>query len=481
MSWKRLRRLGSLAAAGALAACARPPAADPKMVAEWMHTLYGAIRAERLSPPVASRLMAYATTALYSGMSSTERGLPSLAGQLNGLGKIPAPEDRKGYDPTITAVVAEQVVLDSLLREALPTTRASLSRLTDSLMRAQRAKGITDNTRDRSTELGKRIGLAVVAWSRRDGFDSTRGRPYASPVGLAYWVNDAPPTIYASQMQSGATEFVALNNPANVMQAGAVSDRSLILSRPKKKVATLPAVNMAGTSEPYWGQIRPFVLRSWDECPAPEPPDYSADTTSARFHDAHDVFAAKASLTPEQKEIALYWADNAGESGTPVGHWVSIAAQMVSERHLSAEDAARMMVFISAAQADAFISSWGYKYKYNLIRPRTYIRRLIDSTWEPLIPTPPFPEYPSGHSTVSAAAAEVMTALLGDTPFEDSTSIMVGHDVRRFESFRAAAHEAGISRIYGGIHFPTGNMGGRALGECIGTKVVERLKVARTS
>jgi len=222
-------------------------------------------------------------------------------------------------------------------------------------------------------------------------------------------------------------------------------------------------------------------LRSWDECPAPEPPAYSADTTSVRFHDAHDVFAAKTALTPEQREIALYWADNAGESGTPVGHWVSIAAQMVSERHLSAEDAARMMVFTSAAQADAFISSWGYKYKYNLIRPRTYIRRLIDSTWEPLIPTPPFPEYPSGHSTVSAAAAEVMTALLGDTPFEDSTSIMVGHDVRRFESFRAAAHEAGISRIFGGIHFPTGNMGGRALGECIGTKVVERLKVARTS
>jgi membrane-associated phospholipid phosphatase len=294
-------------------------------------------------------------------------------------------------------------------------------------------------------------------------------------------VNDAPANIYASQNQSGASEFVALDNPSNVLQAGAVSDRSLILNRPKKKVATLPAVNMAGTSEPYWGQIRPFVLRSWDECALPAPPDYSADTSSARYRDARDVFAAKTALTPEQKEIALYWADNAGESGTPVGHWVAIGAQMVSERHLSAEDAARLMVLTSAAQADAFISSWGYKYKYNLIRPRTYIRRLIDTTWEPLIPTPPFPEYPSGHSTVSAAAAEVMAALLGDTSFEDSTSIVIGHDVRHFDSFRAASREAGISRIYGGIHFPTGNVGGRALGECIGTKVVERFKVARKS
>lgn len=481
MSWIRPRRLASLIAAGALTACTRAPAADPKMVAEWMHTLYGAIRAERLSPPVASRLMAYATTALYSGLSSTERGVPSLSGQLNGLGKLPTPEDRQGYDPTTTAVVAENVVLDSLLREALPTTRASLSRLADSLLRDQSRKGVTDKMRDRSTELGTRIGLAVVAWSRGDGFDSTRGRPFTPPVGLAYWVNDAPGNIFASQMQSGASEFVALNNPANVMQAGAVSDRSLILSRPKKKVATLPAVNMAGTSEPYWGEIRPFVLRSWDECPAPAPPDYSPDTASARYRDAHEVFAAKASLTPEQREVALYWADNAGESGTPVGHWVAIGAQMVGERHLSAEDAARLMVLTSAAQADAFISSWGYKYKYNLIRPRTYIRRLIDSTWEPLIPTPPFPEYPSGHSTVSAAAAEVMTALLGDAPFEDSTSVMIGHDVRRFESFRAAASEAGISRVYGGIHFPTGNTGGRTLGECIGTKVVERFKISHKS
>ena len=464
-----------------LAACTPAPATDPRMVSEWMHTLYGAIRAERLSPPVASRLMAYATTALYSGLSSTERGMPALSGQLNGLGKIPAPEDRQGYDPTLTAVVAERVVLDSLLREALPTTRASIARLSDSLLQVQLSRGASERTVTRSRELGAKIGNTIVAWSRGDGFDSTRGRPYTAPTGLAYWVNDAPANVYASQNQSGASEFVALNNPASVMQAGAVSDRSLILSRPKRKVATLPAVNMAGTSEPYWGQIRPFVLRSWDECAAPPPPDYSADTSSARYRDAHDVLAAKTSLTPEQKEIALYWADNAGESGTPVGHWVAIGAQMVSERHLSAEDAARLMVLTSVAQADAFISSWGYKYKYNLIRPRTYIRRLMDSTWEPLIPTPPFPEYPSGHSTVSAAAAEVMTALLGDTSFEDSTSIVIGHEVRRFDSFRAAASEAGISRIYGGIHFPTGNVGGRTLGECIGTKVVERFKAAHKS
>jgi hypothetical protein len=137
------------------------------------------------------------------------------------------------------------------------------------------------------------------------------------------------------------------------------------------------------------------------------------------------------------------------------------------------------MVLTAAAQADAFIASWSYKYQFNLIRPRTYIRRLMDSTWEPLIPTPPFPEYPSGHSTQSAAAATVLTALIGNVPFEDSTSISIGHSVRHFDSFNAAADEAGISRIYGGIHFPTGNEGGKALGRCIGEKVIERFRAKR--
>jgi hypothetical protein len=443
-----------------------------------MHTLYGVIRVERMSPPVASRLMGYATTALYAGLASTSKDLPSLSGVLNGIPEFPRATSERDVDGALAAITAERVVLDSLLREALPTTRAALQRVADSLTQTRSAVGISATRRARSDSLGRRIGLAIVAWSRTDGFDSTRGRPYTAPTGIGYWVNDAPGNVYASQSLSGASDFVALDNPANVLQAGNASDRALILNRPKKKVATIPAVNMAGMSEPFWGQVRPFVLRTWSECPAPEPPTYSADTASARYVDARAVFDAKKSLTPEQREIAFYWADNAGESGTPVGHWISIASQMVSERHLSAEEAARTMVLTAAAQADAFVASWGYKYQYTLIRPRTYIRRLIDSTWEPLIPTPPFPEYPSGHSTQSAAAATVLTALIGNVPFEDSTSISIGHTVRHFDSFKAAADEAGMSRVYGGIHFPSGNTAGQALGRCIGEKVIERFRAA---
>ena len=459
--------------------CSPVPETDPRMVPEWMHTLYGTIRVERLSPPVASRILAYATTALYAGLTAGDPGAPGVALRLNGIPALPRAGDRDAVDATITAVAAERVVLDSLLSEALPTTHAALDRLADSLIAARRALGIPETAVAASRALGSRIGYAIVAWARTDGFDSTRGRPWVAPVGENFWVNDAPGSTYAAQNQSATTTFVALDNPANILRAGSASERGLILDRPKRRgLSALPPVNMAGMSEPHWAAIRPFVLESWNECPLPDPPAYSTDTASAFYRDARAVYDIARRLTGEERTIALYWADNAAESGTPVGHWISIASQMVSQRKLTATEAAALMMLTSMAQADAFIASWGYKYRLNLVRPRTYIRRVIDSTWEPFIPTPPFPEYPSGHSTQSAAAAAAMTAVLGNLAFDDSTSVTLGHQVRRFDSFTAAAREAGLSRVYGGIHFPSSNDAGRRLGECIGTHVAERLAPA---
>jgi len=444
------------------------------MVSTWARSLYGVMRVERLSPPVASRLAAYATAAMYAGLAAGSGELPPLTGVLNGIPDLPRSVARGSADPTLTTVAAVRLVLDSLLGEALPTTRSAIARLADSLSSARVRAGVAAQVRSRSDSLGGAIGVAIVGWSRTDRFDATRGRQYVPPVGPGLWVNDAPASLYATQNLSGVSELVALDNPANQLRGANVGDRALVLSRPKKAVRTIPAVDMAGASEPYWGEVRPFALTRWDECAVPESPAYSTDTGSDLRRNAAEVHATRANLTPEQRTIALYWADNAGESGTPAGHWISIAAQMVDERALTADEAARLMLLAAVAQADAFIASWGYKYRFNLIRPRTYIRRLIDPAWEPLIPTPPFPEFPAGHSTQSAAAAEVLTAFLGDTPFTDSTSVSLGHAARSFPSFRAAADEAGMSRIYGGIHFPVGNTSGSELGRCIGEKVMER-------
>ena len=461
-------------AAGILcAACGESRPADPRMVSEWERTLYGVVRAERLSPPVASRVFAYAATALYSGLAAADPKARSLVGTLNGLDSLPRGDAGTTYDATITSVVAERTVLDSLFAEGLPTTRSAMSRLADSLVHAATAG---EEMAKRSTDLGRRIGLAVVSWAHGDGFDSTRGKAYVAPVGPGLWVNDDPATLFATQNLSGASQAITPSNPANALKAGTVDDRSLILDRPKRPgKKTLPATNMAGVTEPYWGNNRPFALRAWNECPVPPPPAFSLKPGTPLYEDARAVYETSKSLTPAERETALYWADNGGETGTPAGHWLSIAAQMVSERHLSAEQAAWLMVATSVALNDAFVSTWGYKFRYNLIRPRTFIRETMDSTWEPMIPTPPFPEYFSGHSTVSAAAAGVMTAVFGATPFEDSTSVPLGHSARKFNSFRDAAVEAGISRIYGGIHFPNSNVQGRKLGDCIASKIGTRM------
>jgi hypothetical protein len=464
----------SFVAAFAVTACQRVPANDPRMVAEWMHTLYGVVRAERVSPPIGSRLFAYASAALYSGLATTESSLSPLGGALNGFPALPTPEKDKTFDGTLVAVSAERVVMDSLLREGLPTTRAVVRRLADSL---EKARGGSDDVHARSAELGRKIGYAILTYAHGDGFDSTRGRKYVPPVGQGMWINDSPGFTFAQQNLSGATTFVGLDNPANVRRSTNASDREMILNRPKRVgTGTLPPVNMTGATEPYWGQLRPFVLKQWNECDAGAAPVFGAIAGTPLYEEAKIVYDINKQLTPDQKATALFWADNPGESGTPTGHWLAIASQMVSEKHLDAAQAARLMTVTSVSLADAFIAVWGYKFRVNLIRPRTYIRAVMDSTWEPAISTPPFPEYMSGHSALSAAAATAIAGQLGEVAFEDSTSIALGHPVRKFASFRAAADEAGMSRVYGGIHFPSGNRVGGTVGRCIGEKVIERMK-----
>jgi hypothetical protein len=469
--------LAGLAVIG-LGACARPlPPSDPAMIAVWMKNYYGLIRAERLSPPVASRVLAYAAAGLYEGLAAATPGLRSLAGQVNGLTELPRPSAGKTYDPELIALASERMVLDTLFREGLPATKAALEGLSDSLVASRIAAGIPADVQERSEELGQRIGAAVLAWSAQDGFDATRLRPWKPPLGPQYWLNDTPPEEFTAQNLSAATDFVALDNPADTLKAGSASERSLVVNRPKAgDIRTLKAVNPAGATEPWWGTLRPFVMKAPDECAAPPPPEFGTTPGSPIFEEAKRVRDVGRALTEEQRLIALYWADNPGQTGTPIGHWLSIGSQMVSGQKLAVEQAAELFVLVSLAQADAFIGVWQGKYHWNLIRPRTYIRRHLDPTWEPLIVTPTFPEHPAGHGGQSAAASTVMTGLLGDIAFDDSTNLSLGHPVRHFASFQAAADEAAMSRLFGGIHYTTGNEAGKLVGRCVGEKVLQRLK-----
>ncbi len=182
---------------------------------------------------------------------------------------------------------------------------------------------------------------------------------------------------------------------------------------------------------------------------------------------------------PTQVDIARYWADDPGESVTPPGHWISILNQVLEREQASLALASESYAKVGIAVADAFITCWHTKYLYNVPRPITYIQKVIDPTWntpvvvDPVI-TPPFPEYTSGHSVQSGAAAGVLSDLFGaNYAFTDHTHVRLGYAPRAFASFEEAAQEAAISRLYGGIHYRAAIENGLQQGNCVSERVLE--------
>ena len=203
------------------------------------------------------------------------------------------------------------------------------------------------------------------------------------------------------------------------------------------------------------------------------------------IHNSTDIISSirtrttTAGLTSDQKAIASFWSDATGFTGTPGGHWISIANQQVRSRELSYDKAVELYALLGIALGDAFISAWETKYQVLLIRPDTYINNTIDAGWSPYLTTPAFPEYPSGHSVGSGAAAEVLTQLLGAEVYTDDTH----HDdlklpPRAFTSYWEAAQEAAWSRLYGGIHFRAAIMNGLAQGKCVGMNLLARIHIS---
>ncbi|MGQ0701922.1 MAG: vanadium-dependent haloperoxidase [Gemmatimonadales bacterium] len=459
---------------------ARVPSADTGFVAKWTATHYALARAERLSPPVASRVSAYAAIALYEGWAAFSDSLLSLTGQLNGLDSLPRPSPGERYDPALVGMEAQTVVLRDLYQEGFASTDVVIAALRDSLLQIRESQGIPGAVRDRSLAYGQQLGAAIAAWAATDGF-AGRSLAYEARAGDQYWQPTATEAQYRSQMLSGGRDFVGLDNPTAAARPGVIGDRAIAVDRPKRpENTTAPGINLTVALEPHWGELRPFALRSADSCPPPPPVPFSTRKGSPFYQEAMAVYEASRTLTPEQKAIAYFWADNPGETGTPAGHWMSVISQLAEQRQLSPERTVELYALTAIAVADAFIQCWHVKYTYNLLRPVSYIQRYLDPEWQPYIITPSFPSYTAGHSSQSAAAAEVLTALLGDsTPYTDATHVSIGHPPKRLASFRAAAAEAAISRLYGGIHYPADNEQGAVAGRCVGQSVLARIHTRR--
>lgn len=243
--------------------------------------------------------------------------------------------------------------------------------------------------------------------------------------------------------------------------------------------------------EPNWRTIKPMLIDSCSQFKPVLPVTFSKDSTSRFYKLAQEVYTIGNTLTPDQRFIASYWDCNpfaVNTSGhmsigfkkiSPGGHWMNITNLVTDQLKLPFDQAIEVESLVAMTLMDAFISCWDEKYRSNRIRPETYINRYISPRWQPLLQTPPFPEYTSGHSVISTAVAEVLTFLLGDNiGFTDNTEVIFDLPERKFSSFRQAASEAAISRLYGGIHFRDAIEDGQKQGKALGNFVIDRIRKA---
>jgi hypothetical protein len=378
------------------------------------------------TPPVASRALAYLGVTAYEAVASGSPKLQSLGGQLTGLNVLPLREASHSYDEAAVLDAALAGVMRDLFGNTGPSGQQAISRLEDELKKAAATGGSSSETLARSEAYGRALAKQIGDWADGDGGAVIENMGFP-------WTYD---------LTKGPEHWVPTNPLARQQQ--------------------VPLL-------PKWGENRPFAMPAGTSCPLPPPHPYSEDPSSAFYKEAYETYQTAKTLTPEQKTIAFFWADDAMASPTPAGHWVSIVLQITEHDHLSLEQQVDALARLGVAMADAFIGCWHEKYRYDLLRPMTYIRRVISPDWQPFILTPPFPEYPSGHSTQSGAAATVLAAIFGDPyPFSDRTRERDGAVPRSFNGFIDAAKEAGISRLYGGIHFRAAIERGYEQGKCIG-------------
>jgi len=346
-----------------------------------------------------SGVAAYAS--IYPGISKKSTDL-FLLSALNGMPDLPQPDPKKKYHWPSSLNAALAFMNRSMFPMASAASKAAIDSLEEVLRQATIRK-TNEATAAFSAEYGKQIAVKIFNWAEMDGYRNGSD-PYTPPAGRGLWKPTAPK--YASAVT------------------------------------------------PYWGRLRTMVAGSNENTQPAPPPMYSEDTISVFYRMVKQVYDISTQLTPEQKNIALFWKDiNPGV--TAPGHWLNILRQVIQQENTPLDKAALAYALTGIALNDAWISSWKTRYTYNVLRPITYIQTVMGhKEWAPMIATPPHPEYPGGHATMSSSIAEVLGALFGNEySFTDHTYDHLGMTPRTYSSFRDIAREAAISKVYGGIHY----------------------------
>lgn len=410
---------------------------DPILYNKTVKLLNDIVLENNFPPMIASRNYAYASIAAYECVVAGNDQYESFSGRIKHMPAMPRPVDPTKVDYALSALLAFIKVGNEV---TFP--EGSMMKYYEQVLHDADSLRVPDIIIEASTVFADSVSSAILKWSKGDHYSATRGASrYSVNDSSGRWVPTPP--MYASGL------------------------------------------------EPHWREIRPFILDSASQYKPGRPPMFDMQHNSVYFHSMMEVKNIVDHLTDEQKHIADFWDDNpfkmnvtghvmyATKKFSPPGHWMNIVG--IAAKHAHADFAKTVASYAHTAIAlfDGFISCWDEKYRSNYVRPETIINAHVSADWRPYIQTPPFPSYTSGHSTISAAAAEVMTAFYGDQlSFTDTSLLEFGIANREIKSFRQAAQEASISRLYGGIHYSfdldSGNAAGKRLGEHIVSKLLKK-------
>ena len=407
---------------------------DPLLFSKTVKQLNDIVLENNFPPMIASRNYAYASIVAYECVAAGNQAYASLSGRIKHMPAMPKPVDPSIVDYPLAALLAFIKVGNEV---TFP--EGSMMKYYDRLLHDADSLNVPLTVVGASTEFADSISSAILRWSKGDHYAATRGASrYSVKDSSGRWIPTPP--MYASGL------------------------------------------------EPHWREIRPFVLDSASQFKPGRPPVFNIKQNSIYHNSLMEVKNTVDHLTNEQRHIADFWDDNpfkmnvtghvmfATKKFSPPGHWMNIVG--IAAKNANADFAKTVASYAHTAIAlfDGFISCWDEKYRSNYVRPETIINANVSADWRPYIQTPPFPSYTSGHSTISAAAAEVMTAFYGDKlSFTDTSLLEFGIANREIKSFRDAAQEASISRLYGGIHYRFDLDSGNAVGKRLGESIVKRL------
>jgi hypothetical protein len=405
------------------------PSFSGDVVTSWLTLQLKIAKTTPAPPPITVRRCGYTGIALYESVAPGLAGYQSIASQLNGLTNLPVVKSGVTYYWPASANAAMAAITRSFYPMTSPANKASM----DSLEAANVAMYQKNSPPDpvaRAAEFGKSIASAVFEWYKTDGSDNKT--PFDIPQRAGVWL-PTPPSLMAAAL-------------------------------------------------PNWGKNRMILNGSDSDADLAVPVPYSTDPNSEYYAQVKEVYDISQSLTPEQKAIALFWADDPDGKSFNGAHWLSILNQVLISKKSDLELAAVAYAELGIACSESAVSIFKGKYRYNGLRPITYIRTVMNKPeWNTLIDTPPHPEYPSGHAINSAAAAQILTLLFGPNfAFTDNSYNQLGFSPRSYKSFEEAAIEAGNSRVYGGIHYRKTCDAGQEQGKKIARNIVERLKFKRS-